>query len=311
MKQIRVCAVQMDSVFGDIEGNIAKIEAFSADAAGRGAQLILFPELAVSGYNLTEKVWNYAEKADGETVSKLCAIAEKYGLYLGTTILEHDTSDVFNVFYLIKPDGTVAGKVKKNPPISVEAYLFCNEDNSHIIETPLGRIGIGICGENLFYDRLKDFHDNKVYIVLQPSAAAYSQAKFPFTRRDIRVFCDMLKRLVPLYGRALGVPVVMANRCGRLVTMLPGGFPPQDTFFAGQTAIADGSGNVAERLDQEEGLIVADVSYGAPEKLAALPKRRGRWVDRMPWYAYIWHLTQKSGEKAYKNDKRRSEFFMK
>ncbi|MGE4266824.1 MAG: carbon-nitrogen hydrolase family protein [Deferribacterales bacterium] len=309
MKQIKVCAVQTDSVFGDVSGNLAKMESFAVKASESGAQLILFPELAVSGYNLTEKIWDFAEKENGETVSKLGAMAKRYGVYLGTTIIELSGCDIFNKFYLFQPDGNIAGTVKKSPPISVEAYLFKNEDNSHIIDTPLGRIGIGICGENLFYDRLKDFYDNGVDIVLQPSAAAYSQAKFPFTKRDIRVFCDMLKRLVPLYSRVLGVPAVMANRCGRLVTELPSGFPLQDTFFAGQTAIADCGGNVIERLDQQEGLIIADVSTGGAENAVALPKRRGKWVDRMPWYAFIWNMTQKSGEKAYARDKKRLERF--
>ena len=309
MRRIRVCAIQMDSVFGDINGNLAKMDKFAAEAASDAVEMILFPELAVSGYNLTEKIWDFAEKENGETVSKLGAMAKKYGMYLGTTIIERSGCDIFNKFYLFLPDGNIAGTVKKSPPISVEAYFFKNEDNPHVIDTPVGRIGVGICGENLYFKRLKDFYDSGVDLILQPAAAAYSQERFPFTGRDTRVFRDMLKRLVELYAVKLGVPAVMANRCGRLVTELPGGFPSQDTFFAGQSALAFPDGRVVRVADENEGKLVSDVVLDPSLKVRTAPKHRGCWVDRMPWYAFIWNMTQKSGEKAYARDKKRLERF--
>ncbi|MCW4015341.1 MAG: NAD+ synthase [Candidatus Bathyarchaeota archaeon] len=47
---MRVAMAQVNSTVGDLEGNVAKIQRFLVDAKSRGADLVLFPELAVTGY---------------------------------------------------------------------------------------------------------------------------------------------------------------------------------------------------------------------------------------------------------------------
>ena len=58
--------------------------------------------------------------------------------------------DFFNVFALATPGGQIAGRVPKQQAASVEAYLFRGQESSHIIETDLGRVGVGICYDNVF-----------------------------------------------------------------------------------------------------------------------------------------------------------------
>jgi NAD+ synthase (glutamine-hydrolysing) len=47
---LRIAMAQINSTVGDLEGNVAKIKKFLADAKSRNADLVLFPELAVTGY---------------------------------------------------------------------------------------------------------------------------------------------------------------------------------------------------------------------------------------------------------------------
>jgi NAD+ synthase (glutamine-hydrolysing) len=47
---MKVAMAQVNSTVGDLEGNVAKIQRFLAEAESRGADLVLFPELAVMGY---------------------------------------------------------------------------------------------------------------------------------------------------------------------------------------------------------------------------------------------------------------------
>src|SRR3954447_18753330 len=46
----RIALAQMNAVVGDIDGNAAKIEDLAARARGKGARLVVFPELALTGY---------------------------------------------------------------------------------------------------------------------------------------------------------------------------------------------------------------------------------------------------------------------
>ncbi|PKN65058.1 MAG: hypothetical protein CVU57_11630 [Deltaproteobacteria bacterium HGW-Deltaproteobacteria-15] len=52
MRDVRVAAVCMASIPGDVEGNLNRTERFVSEAAGRGAEIVCFPELSIHGYTL-------------------------------------------------------------------------------------------------------------------------------------------------------------------------------------------------------------------------------------------------------------------
>ena len=47
---MKIAALQMQAINGDITANLARIAAAAKDAAGQGAKLLIAPELAVTGY---------------------------------------------------------------------------------------------------------------------------------------------------------------------------------------------------------------------------------------------------------------------
>lgn len=60
-------------------------------------------------------------------------------------------SDFFNAFVLAGPDGEVAGRACKS---NAEANAFRRGRHQHVIDTPIGPIGIGICAGNQFTAQL-------------------------------------------------------------------------------------------------------------------------------------------------------------
>jgi N-carbamoylputrescine amidase len=208
-KHIVVAAVQMDCQVGRVDANLERATRFIEVATRRGAQLVLLPELMPSGYQLTEALWDCAEPFNGRTVDWLTSLARRLGIYLGTTFLEAAGEDFFNTFALATPDGTIAGRVRKSPPASLEAYFYRAGSDPHVIDTALGRIGVGICYENLLYTRLRDLHHASVDLVLQPAAAGRPK---PFIPGDLERFDRMVQGIARHYAKVLGVPAVMAIR---------------------------------------------------------------------------------------------------
>ncbi|MFZ5595171.1 MAG: carbon-nitrogen hydrolase family protein [Pseudomonadota bacterium] len=303
-RKITVGAVQMACKLNARQHNLSRAAQFIEEAARQGAALILLPELMPSGYTLTEAIWEGAEPFDGETTQWMKEISRRLGVYLGTSFLEAEGEDFYNSFVLAGPDGNILGKVRKNPPASVEAYFYCGEDNRHVIETPLGKIGISICYENLLHDQLCHLHDKRVDLLLSPAAAGRPK---PFIPGDIKRFENMIINGRSIIARALGVPVITANRTGPLETELPGGLPYLKSSFPGLSSITDSDGTVLAELGEEEEVIVADVTLGTPRPENS-PRRYGRmWAMPVPWYAFIWPLTQKMGERSYKNSAHRKE----
>lgn len=303
--QIRVGAVQLDCQPGQVEHNLAHATPLVEQAAQRGAQIVLLPELMPCGYCLTEELWNAAEPFDGRTVAWLTALARRLGIYLGTTFLEADGEDFYNTFVLATPTGEIAGRVRKAPPASLEAYFYRAGNDSHVIETALGRIGVGICYENLLYERLQALYEAGVDLVLQPTAAGRPK---PLIAGDIIRFDRMVRRVAPFYARALGVPAIMADRSGPLCTPLPAGMGELISTFPGYSAIVDGDGCVKAQLGEAEGVIVADVRLDPTLKGKQPLRWHGEmWAFPVPWYADMWPMTQKPGEQAYEQNARRRE----
>jgi N-carbamoylputrescine amidase len=306
---LRVSAVQIDCQAGRVEENLPHAADLIEIAAQRGAQLVLLPELMPSGYFLTEEIWDCAEPSDGRTISWLKAEANRLGLYLGTTFLEAEGEDFYNTFALATPEGEIAGRVRKSPPASLEAYFYRAGCTPHVIEPGLGRIGVGICYENLLFERLNYLVQSSVDLVLQPSAAGRLK---PIRPGDVDLFDRMVERIAPRFAKVLGVPVVMANRTGRIQTKLPGEHGEFDSSFPGLSRIVDSDASIKAKMGEEEGVIVAEVRLDPERKRSARPRCFGKmWALPVPWYAYIWPLTQIEGEKAYAENERRREHAVK
>jgi N-carbamoylputrescine amidase len=304
-KQLRVAAVQLECQAGQVLLNLAHASRFVEVAVQRGAQLVLLPEFMPSGYQLTDEIWNCAEPFNGPTVSWLKAFAKRLGIYLGTSFLEAEGEDFYNSFVLVTPGGEIAARVRKSPPASVEAYFYRSGNDRHVIEATIGRIGVGICYENLLFERLNELYEASVDLVLQPAAAGRPK---PFIPGDVKRFDDMLRRSAPYYAQVLGVPVILANRTGRLETELPDGLPEFKSSFPGLSMIVDSDGSIKAELGEEEGVIVEDVHLEPSLKGRERPRRFGkRWAFPMPWYAFIWPLTQRKGERTYEKNVQRKE----
>ena len=304
---LKVAAIQMECENGNVQGNLRRADELIEQAATQGAELVLLPELTPNGFQMTEALWDGAEPFDGPIAQWLKHNSKRLGIHLGMTFLEADGEDFFNTFALSTPEGAIAGRVRKSPPCSFEAYFYRGGNDSHVIETELGRIGVGICYENAFYERLSALQDASVDLVLQPMSAPSPMASFPLRRKDVEDFNRLLGDTPGYYAKTLGVPVVMANKCGRFTTQLPAFFPAQQLVFPGLSAIVDGDGVIRRQLGDTEGVIVAEVTIASSRKVTRRPQAVGRWAMSPQWFAFIWEWTQRMGERAYaKNARRRA-----
>lgn len=215
-KPLTLAAIQMRSEPLQLERNLAHAETLVEQAARQGAKLVLLPELMPGGYRLTEEIQHTARPFDGAVTEWLAGLARRLDIHLGTTFLEQDGADFYNTFALATPAGRIAGRVRKAPAASVEAYFYRAGDDAHHIDTDLGRIGVGICYENLLHERLLGLHRARVDLVLQPSAAGRPVAFLP---GDIARFERMLRDYTPYYTRAPAPVRPALGRAGAVVRL--------------------------------------------------------------------------------------------
>lgn len=278
---MRVAAVQMESKDGLIEANLQRAMSLIEQAARDGAQLILLPEFMPTGYRLTKDIWDIAEPKEGLTIKWLRNNSRRLSVWLGTSFLEADGEDFFNTFALATPDGEVAGRVRKQFPAIWEAYFLKGDAGSHVIHTEIGKIGIGICHDSHLAYIAQLMYEQSVDLMLMPhSYPMPAKPSKTVSEQDIERSKGNLREMAPLYARLLGVPALVANKCGPWQPDVP--WPPlpktNGYHFPGLSTIADSDSSVKARLGDDEGVLVAEVTLGSSRKTRPKPQRYGRWV---------------------------------
>jgi len=166
----RVAAVQAAPVFLDCAATVEKACALTADAAARGAKLIVFPEAFVPAYPLW--VWwipagrtrelreLYAELLEqsvvvpGPVTERLGAAARAARAHVVIGVNERNAeasgASLYNTILFFGPDGRLLGKHRKLVPTAGERLVHAQGDGSTlgVYDTPLGRLGGLICWEN-------------------------------------------------------------------------------------------------------------------------------------------------------------------
>ena len=167
-RTINVAAAQLSCDLAGRELNLAKATGLAERASRQGAELVLFHEMMPGGTTLPESIWDTAEPFEGPTVLWLKTLSVRLRIYIGTSFLEAEGEHFYDTFVLTAPDDSVAGRVRKNPPASFEAHFFTQGSDRHWFDTPLGRIGVGICFENALYERYCELQDAQVDLYLRP-----------------------------------------------------------------------------------------------------------------------------------------------
>jgi len=277
VKNLRVAVVQMESKNGNIVSNLNHATEFINQAAAKGAELILLPELMSTGYIFSTAIWDAAECKNGPTEKWMKSSSARLGVWLGTSYLEADGEDFFNTFVLTAPNGKIAGRVRKQKPAGPEAFFFRGDTGSHTISTKLGKIGVGICYENYLCFLPQLLYDNEVDLILMPHSA-------PIHGLDG-------SSIASFYAKLLGIPAIMVNKVGSFYspplrflspTLIAEGWRPMVNTFPGKSAIADSDGNIKAKMGSDEGILVEDVRLNPSLKTKLELKCDNRWIKAPP-----------------------------
>ena len=146
--KVKIAAVQMDPKIMEKSGNLNRILSEMKTAANNGADLIVFPECALTGYVFAsrEEAMPFMETIPGPSTDKLAACCQELGIHVTVGLLEIDADKCFNAAVLIGPQGLV-GKYRKNhlPFLGIDRFVDHGDKPFQVQQTPIGNIGMHIC----------------------------------------------------------------------------------------------------------------------------------------------------------------------
>jgi len=257
---MRIAATQMACVLGDVDANVCKMREFSERASKGGVDLIVFPEVADTGYAMPviqacARPWNEG------AVPQLRAIAKSLSIAIISGVSERDGGVIYNSQVFIDAQGEIVGCYRKThlftgTPVGEDE---CFVPGSALKSFPFGgfRLGLSICYDLRFpevYRTLAIEQQANVFIL---------SSAWPFPR------IEHFRTLVTARAIENQSYMISSNRVGT----------DEGVTCCGSSAIIDPYGvTLASASTDREELVLADISEEAitsvRNKMAVFAQRR-------------------------------------
>ena len=283
MPQTTVAAIQMTCV-ADPAQNLAHAEELVRQAAAKGAQIVLLPELFERPYFCQERRYEYYDYAlpleENPAVCRFAEVCRELELVMPVSFYEKDGTRLFNSAAMLDADGSILGVYRKthipDDHYYQEKFYFAPGNTGfRVFETRYARVGVGICWDQWFPETARCLALGGADLILYPTAIGSE----PILEVDS---VGHWQRTMQGHAAANVLPVVAANRYG-VETVTPcaeNGGQQSALCFYGSSFLTDETGAVLTQADR-----TGDAVITAAYDFAAIRQARLEWGlfrDRRP-----------------------------
>ncbi len=254
---MKIGCIQLNVGFGKVEENFERAEKFIREAASRGAEIVVLPEMWNTGYAL-EKLSELADSNGERTKAFLQGLATELGIHIvgGSVATERD-GKFYNTMYVYNRDGDLVSEYSK-----VHLFRLMNEEKFLEAGNDLNRFALGdieaggvICYDIRFPEWLRAH-------ALAGANVLFVSAQWPTPR------IDHWKTLLQARAIENQCFVIAVNRISRKVEN-----------FNGQSMIIEPWGEVLWTGAEDEELAIIDVDFSKVEEVRS---RIPVYDDRRP-----------------------------
>jgi predicted amidohydrolase len=260
-RSLTVGLVQMEPKLGDLEANLGRVIRFTKDTARQGANLVVFPELILTGYHqelLGDKLFELALSLEDEPIRRLANAAKDANAYVVAGFIEKGRIPgvVYNSIVFCGPDGSVLGSYAKSHLFAGEKLYFRQGASIHPLKTSYGVLGPMICMDIGFPEVGRILCLQGAELLVAPSA---------WITEDEDIWQTLLQ------SRALDNIAFMAgmNRVG----------DEGKLHFVGRSMMIDPRGHILAELKDEEDVLLTTIDL---DEVMNARRRAPRFTGRRP-----------------------------
>ncbi|MFT6349534.1 MAG: putative amidohydrolase [Psychromonas sp.] len=240
-EKIQVAALQISSQPGQVEKNLLLIEQAITQACTNNNQLdlIVLPELVISGFILGNDAARFAMDVEGAQFRFLANLAKQYQVHIVYGYIEKDVSgSLYNSQAIVSDQGILIANYRKIHLTEFELETFSPGNQLVIADTKFGKIGMMICWDIAFPEMARLYTLNGC--ILLSVSSAWEKPH------------DHALKLFSM-ARAIDntLYVIVSNTSGR-----SSGFE-----FVGESAIYDPTGRIIKTLDDQSGVVMATINF--------------------------------------------------
>jgi predicted amidohydrolase len=254
MKKVRVAVCQILVIDSDREGNFRRIEYALERAEAEHADVAVFPESAILGWENPE-AHRLAQPIPGADSLRIAKLAKRYKLLIAIGMDEKDGDRLYDSAILVDKSGSVLWKHRKInvlPELMSPPYSEGDPQDIGVVETELGRLAVLICADTFIDSHLSRLKSLKPDLLLVPYGWAALKQDWPGHSKA-------LERLVKKRAEELRCPMVGVDLVGE---MSHGSW--RGRTYGGSSFVANGRGEILLTLrDRDTDLRVIELAVGA------------------------------------------------
>lgn len=184
MRDIRVASVQFNHHANNKKYNLSVIEHYVAKASSEQVEIIVFPEMCITGYWHVSKlskqeIEGLAEPIpQGPSTQSLLALSKAHNMSIGAGLIEQgEDGKLYNTFVLAMPDG----KAVKHRKLHTFVSPYMNSGNEYtVVDTPHGcKVGILICWDNNLVENVRITALKGAHILIAPHQTGGCNSRSP------------------------------------------------------------------------------------------------------------------------------------
>ena len=165
----RIAVAQAHPLIGDVPVNIATIRRLTALASAEGAGMVVFPELATTGYAFTN-IDELAEALkDGTGRDEIASLSSEFGISIVTGYAEIVGGKALNKAALFSNGELLADYVKTHLWNTEKDLFSAGTELPIVVETPVGRVALAVCYDLEFPELFRHCAANGADIVAAPT----------------------------------------------------------------------------------------------------------------------------------------------
>lgn len=262
---VKVAAAQFNPLLGDVTHNLRRHLELAEEAVGCGAELLLFPELSLTGYALRDAVWQVACAAEDTRLQPLKDTSQRLAICAGFVERGSD-GQVYNAQAFFAQGRLLHVHRKVYLPtygLFEEGRFFARGRTLRAFDTPLGRVGMLICNDWWHAGGPMVLAQDGATLLLAPTASplrglrprpasAPGWMESPGGENG-RVWYTLLSS----HAKLQSTPILFCNRCG---------FDDGVGFWGGSSLWGADGLRVAGLDHADEALLVAELDSQATQR---------------------------------------------